>query len=32
MSVKNIKEIDPVESNCISVDSPDKLFTRVDKD
>lgn len=26
MRVKNIKEIDPVESNCISVDSPDKLF------
>lgn len=26
MRIKNIKEIDPVESNCISVDSPDKLF------
>lgn len=26
MKIKNIKQIDPVESNCISVDSHDKLF------
>lgn len=26
MLIKSIKKIDPVESNCISVDSPDKLF------
>lgn len=26
MKIKNIKMIDPVESNCISVNSPDKLF------
>lgn len=26
MLIKNIKEIEPVESNCISVDSNDKLF------
>lgn len=26
MLIKNIKKIDPVESNCISVDSHDKLF------
>lgn len=27
MKIKTIKEIEPVESNCISVDAPDKLFT-----
>lgn len=26
LRIKNIKEIEPIESNCISVDSPDKLF------
>lgn len=26
MKIKSIKQIDPVESNCISVDSHDKLF------
>ena len=26
MLIKSIRKIDPVESNCISVDSPDKLF------
>lgn len=27
MRIKEIKEIEPVEANCISVDAPDKLFT-----
>lgn len=27
MLIKSIKKIDPIESNCISVDSHDKLFT-----
>lgn len=27
MLIKKMKEIEPLESNCISVDSPEKLFT-----